>query len=271
MPRKRMISPAIWVSPEIIRLPRDARQLFIGMITLADDEGYGNADARSLRAAIFPADNDITDEMISDWLCQMRELRLAECHEVGRDVFYQLTGWTRNQSIRSDWKKKSEIRLRIQDCIQNPAQDCTIINKLINKQINIKESSHKKCAPTDKQQKPLPKNRQTSKPDFDLVFKCLKEVSVSEPTRATAQKILTGCYGKMNPCDLIRRAHKPEIPNPMGWMIEAMRAPGKYLGDGIRGWQSFVEEAWPKTKIEGPEEMGKTLAKMVQRGTVKNE
>ena len=56
-----MIDPGIWRSKGFLRVSREARLLFIGMITFADDCGYGEADPMALRVSIFPGDPDISD------------------------------------------------------------------------------------------------------------------------------------------------------------------------------------------------------------------
>jgi len=56
MARKRFLTPDIWSDAFITRLSPEERLLFIGMITLADDEGRLRAEPSYLKGEIFPKD-----------------------------------------------------------------------------------------------------------------------------------------------------------------------------------------------------------------------
>lgn len=56
MARKRFLTPDIWSDAFIVRLSPEERLLFIGMITLADDEGRLRAEPSYLKGEIFPMD-----------------------------------------------------------------------------------------------------------------------------------------------------------------------------------------------------------------------
>lgn len=64
MSRQRFIHPSIWTSEQVMGLSRDARLLFIGIFSTADDHGKRKASAISLKVEIYPADaiavSDIT-------------------------------------------------------------------------------------------------------------------------------------------------------------------------------------------------------------------
>ena len=64
MPRQRFIWPELWEDPDIGRLSRDERLLFIGLFSLADDEGRILADPLYLRGAIFKYDVDLSVEAV---------------------------------------------------------------------------------------------------------------------------------------------------------------------------------------------------------------
>ena len=56
MARKRFLTPDIWSDAFIAKLSPQERLLFIGMITLADDEGRLRASPSYLKGEIFPED-----------------------------------------------------------------------------------------------------------------------------------------------------------------------------------------------------------------------
>lgn len=65
MARQRFIWPTIWDDPDLGRLSSDARLLYIGCFSLADDEGRIIGDPTYLRTAIFRY-RPLTDEQIAE-------------------------------------------------------------------------------------------------------------------------------------------------------------------------------------------------------------
>lgn len=57
MARRRMIDPGIWSDPTIGELTIPARLLFVGMVSLADDEGRIDLNVRYLRHEFFGYDD----------------------------------------------------------------------------------------------------------------------------------------------------------------------------------------------------------------------
>jgi len=84
MARKRQIDPDIWVSEQVITLPVEARLLFIGMISHADDAGRLRGSALSLKVTVFPSDTYGVDQ-IQEWRDAIVKKRLA--------VWYESEGW----------------------------------------------------------------------------------------------------------------------------------------------------------------------------------
>ena len=54
MARKRMIDPNIWESEDFSTLSMLGKILFIGLFSLADDEGRGKANPAFIRSKLFP-------------------------------------------------------------------------------------------------------------------------------------------------------------------------------------------------------------------------
>jgi hypothetical protein len=85
MARIRSIKPAYFKSRSLARVARDARYLFAGLWTYCDDQGRGADDARSIKAEVFPLDDDMTPKAI--------EGLLQALVKIGVIVRYEADGW----------------------------------------------------------------------------------------------------------------------------------------------------------------------------------
>lgn len=119
MPRIRSIKPEIWGSSQIMNVSRDARLLFVGMITQADDAGRGSADARKLRGQIFPGDDDLTLDALSQLLAELERERLVVLYEVDGDLLFALPTWSKHQKIDRPSPARYPAR-RLGDDSSNP-------------------------------------------------------------------------------------------------------------------------------------------------------
>ena len=63
MARKRMLDPNFWTDEKLGECSRDERLLFMGLISSADDEGYGRANPKLLKSLIFPYDDLRTSDL----------------------------------------------------------------------------------------------------------------------------------------------------------------------------------------------------------------
>ena len=54
MPRIRTIKPEFWLDEDLATVSSDAALLAIGLLNISDDEGFFNANAALVKAAIFP-------------------------------------------------------------------------------------------------------------------------------------------------------------------------------------------------------------------------
>ena len=85
MSRKRFIDPDMWKDPAVAKMTRDERLLFIGIITVADDEGRLAAAPAALQGAIYPNDPGVTPAIVKKW----RDALVAKAPNV---VIYQHEG-----------------------------------------------------------------------------------------------------------------------------------------------------------------------------------
>lgn len=99
MARIRTIKPETWESEKLGRLPILARLNFIGLISLADDEGRGRGDSAFLLARLHPYTQDVTPEAMQASLEILRDSGLAVFYQADGCSYYSLTGWGDNQKI----------------------------------------------------------------------------------------------------------------------------------------------------------------------------
>ena len=110
MKRRRMISPSIWDDPEVGELDPLGFKLFIGCISLADDDGRLDADPRTLRKTIF----GYTEGMSVDDVRQVRDSMAAnlpnlQLYQVDGREYIALLKWDDHQAISASWHQDSII------------------------------------------------------------------------------------------------------------------------------------------------------------------
>lgn len=147
MARRRMIDPNIWESEDFNSLSDMERLLFIGMFSLADDEGRGRASSNYLKVKIFPYDNR-NDEEIEHGIMHISDKMSVTLYMVGDKRYYQLDHWKEWQTIQKP--KPSKIPSPNTDTVQVqyeystntvPVQDEYSLNEMKRneKKININE------------------------------------------------------------------------------------------------------------------------------------
>ena len=117
MSRQRFIYPETFTSDDFNSLTIEARLLFIGMFTTADDYGRGRASARTLKATVFPADTfDL--ETVALWRAELMARGMILVYESEQNgtivTFYQISKWDKYQ--RPKYKSPSKI-----PCFQHDA------------------------------------------------------------------------------------------------------------------------------------------------------
>lgn len=58
--RIRTVKPEFWAHPVLARLPADTQLMALALISLADDHGYFEADARVVRGSVMPFRDDLS-------------------------------------------------------------------------------------------------------------------------------------------------------------------------------------------------------------------
>jgi hypothetical protein len=97
-PRIRTLKPEVWEDEAIGRLGPWERLLFVGLITMADDEGRLRALPSAIAGHIFPYD-DHPPAKILKWLEAVKCAGLIDRYEHSGTAYVQITGWAKHQKI----------------------------------------------------------------------------------------------------------------------------------------------------------------------------
>jgi hypothetical protein len=79
-PRIRTLKPEVWADEKIGQVSRDARLLFVGLITFADDDGRFRALHQAIVGHAFPYDQD-APRKLKGWLGELEQVSLIDLYE----------------------------------------------------------------------------------------------------------------------------------------------------------------------------------------------
>lgn len=97
-PRIRSLKPECWQDEAIGALSMGARLLFVGLITMADDEGRFRAQPSMLLGQLFPWD-DVPPRKLAEWLAELEAGRLIVRYEIEGKPYGAFRNWRRHQRI----------------------------------------------------------------------------------------------------------------------------------------------------------------------------
>jgi hypothetical protein len=90
-----MVTPEIWKDDAVASMTRDERLLFVGMITIADDDGRLVASPAHLLGAIYPHDADVTPKLVRAWRDAVRAKNAnVLLYESGGHEYIAFAKWT---------------------------------------------------------------------------------------------------------------------------------------------------------------------------------
>ena len=99
MARKRMISPEFLTDEKILELSIPARLFFIGTWLHANDEGVFKDSPKQLKAQIYPANEEITINIIIEYIKMMVNLKLfTKGTNIDDSPLLKVTNW-------NDWQR----------------------------------------------------------------------------------------------------------------------------------------------------------------------
>lgn len=111
MARKRMIDPSMWINEDFGTLSTLAKLVFIGLFSIADDEGRGKASPAYIKAVLFPYNDDLRIADVEKALLEISSKMSVIFYSCDENKYYTLTSWNRWQKI----DKPSESQIPIYD------------------------------------------------------------------------------------------------------------------------------------------------------------
>ena len=112
--RRRMIHDRFWRSEKMARLPLNARFLFVGLITNADDQGRLRGHPGLIRSDVFPLD-DIPLQDFEEWLSGLAEVGSIIRYEVDDVQLIQIVNWWEYQQPAWAWPSEHPAPQEWQD------------------------------------------------------------------------------------------------------------------------------------------------------------
>ena len=99
MARRRMIHPDIWESEDFSKLSMLAKLLFIGMFSMADDEGKGRAKPVYLKSIIFPYDDGMRIIDVEKALSEIGSNMSVTFYAHDENYYYRIDSWDKWQRV----------------------------------------------------------------------------------------------------------------------------------------------------------------------------
>ena len=99
MARIRTVKPEYPKHRKVRRVSRDARLLNIHLWNLADDEGRLQELPRWIIGEVFPADDDVSPDVLRSWLDELEEAGLITRYEVDGERYIACHDFTGHQAI----------------------------------------------------------------------------------------------------------------------------------------------------------------------------
>lgn len=136
MARKRMIDPNIWQSEDFSKLSTLGKLVFIGLFSLADDEGRGRSNPVYLKSTLFPYEEGIRSTDIDKTLSEISSNMSVIFYSCDGSSYYWLYNWNTWQKI----DKPSESKI--------PEYDENIMKKLF---VESSSNNRRTVAPNRKE------------------------------------------------------------------------------------------------------------------------
>lgn len=97
--RIRTIKPETFTSESLAQCSRDARLAFIALWTICDDYGRHRADARLIKGAVFPFDDDVTPDDVTLWLKELEREGMICRYTDGQREYLHVMSWEKHQRV----------------------------------------------------------------------------------------------------------------------------------------------------------------------------
>lgn len=97
-PRIRTLKPETWQDEKMGRVSRDARLLFVGLITLADDDGQFRSLPSQVLGHIYPYDQD-APRKLERWMRELTDVGVVVIYEHSGVQYGAIPNFRRHQRI----------------------------------------------------------------------------------------------------------------------------------------------------------------------------
>lgn len=182
MARKRMIDPSIWINEDFGTLTNLAKLVYIGLFSMADDEGRGKASPAYIKAVLFPYNDDLRIADIIKTLSEISSTMSVIFYSCDENMYYTLTSWKTWQKI--DKPSKSKIPKFDETTMERLSFDEHSTNTLrtlslnrIEKNKNTKEKKEKRNIKEKSPNENIEEFKDIIKSNFadDEVIECVNE------------------------------------------------------------------------------------------------
>lgn len=100
MARIRTIKPEFTSDEQMARCSRDARLMFVYLITQADDDGLVPATPRQLLGSLYPHDPDVTAADVEHWAGELASIGAVRARQTrGGAPILEIVNWSSHQKI----------------------------------------------------------------------------------------------------------------------------------------------------------------------------
>jgi hypothetical protein len=106
MARIRSVKPEMFTSTTVAGLPMPVRWTFVGLLTYADDQGRGRDEARLVKAAVWPLDDEMPWQRVAEHLDELERAGLICRYEADGKRLLHVSGWSEHQAISHPAKPK---------------------------------------------------------------------------------------------------------------------------------------------------------------------
>lgn len=107
MARIRSLKPEFWQDEALARCSVQARFLFVGLISHADDEGRQRGSPRLILANVLPYDEDVGTADVGGWIDELAGQRLIITYEFEGQRYIAIRSWDKHQRV--DHPKRSAL------------------------------------------------------------------------------------------------------------------------------------------------------------------